>query len=58
MGLKCIAIDKEYSSLSLISSYIRLFPGLELLQIFTDVTAAEEFLHKNSIDLAFVECLC
>ena len=55
MGLKCIAIDKEYTSLSLISSYIRLFPGLELLKIFTDVTAAEEFLHNNSIDLAFVE---
>jgi len=55
MGLKCIAIDKEYTSLSLISSYIRLFPGLELLQIFTDVPAAEEFLRNNRIDLAFIE---
>ncbi len=55
MGLKCIAIDKEHASLSLISSYIRLFPGLELLQIFTDVQAAEQFLRNNSIDLAFVE---
>ena len=55
MVLKCIAIDKEHSSLSLISSYIRLFPGLELLQIFTDVHAAEEFLRYKSIDLVFIE---
>src|SRR5688572_5101848 len=55
MVLKCIAIDKEHSSLSLISSYIRLFPGLELLQIFTDVHAAQEFLRYNSIDLVFIE---
>ncbi len=53
--MKCIAIDKECTSLSLISSYIRLFPGLELLQIFTDVPAAEEFLRNNRIDLAFIE---
>jgi len=53
--LKCIAIDKEHTSLSLISSYIRLFPGLDLLQIFTNVASAEEFLRHNSIDLAFVE---
>ena len=55
MGLKCIAIDKESSSLSLISNYIRLFPGLELLKIFSDIQAAEEFVRNNSIDLVFIE---
>jgi len=55
MVLKCIAIDKESSSLSLISNYIRLFPGLKLLQIFSDIQAAEEFVRSNSIDLVFIE---
>ena len=41
--------------MSLISNYIRLFPGLELLQIFSDIEAAEQFLVKNSIDLVFIE---
>jgi DNA-binding LytR/AlgR family response regulator len=55
MVLKCIAIDKESSSLGLISNYIRLFPGLELLQIFSDIQAAEQFLLNNNIDLVFIE---
>lgn len=53
--MKCIAIDKQSSSLGLISNYIRLFPGLELRQIFSDIQAAEQFLLNNSIDLVFIE---
>lgn len=55
MALRCIAIERKFPSLALISDYIRLFPGLELLQGFNDISTAAEFLHKNNIDLLFIE---
>jgi two-component system, LytTR family, response regulator len=55
MPLSCIAIDDEPPALALLREYIAQTPGLQLLQIFDDAIAGEEFLRQNPVDLLFID---
>lgn len=53
--IRCIAIDDEPLALTLIDTYSKRVPFLELRGIFTDVKAAEEYIQQHEIDLLFLD---
>lgn len=55
MQLKCVAIDEDPLALELIKKYIGRMPSLQLLQVFSDVAGAGEFLQANVVDLMFID---
>jgi DNA-binding LytR/AlgR family response regulator len=55
MQLRCVLIDDEPLALEVLKRYVDQFPALQLVQSFSDVIAAEEFLKSNNVDLLFVD---
>lgn len=55
MTLKCIALDDEPLALGLISSFIEQTPFLQLSGSFSDAVEALDFLHKNDVDVIFMD---
>lgn len=55
MEIKCAAIDDEPLALNLLKKYISSFSELQLLKMFDDAVAGDEFLKKNKVDLLFID---
>ena len=55
MPLQCVMIDDEPLALEVLKQYIAKFPQLQLVQSFSDVIAAETFLHRHPVDLLFLD---
>lgn len=55
MPIKCIAIDDEPPALLLLKEYIFQLRGLQLLQVFEDAIAGNDFLRNNPVDLLFID---
>jgi len=55
MEIKFIVIDDEPPALQVIKTYAREFPGLQLLQTFTDAVSAMEYLQHTPVDLIFLD---
>lgn len=53
--MKCIAIDDEPLALELLKKYISQFPKLDLVRAFDDAVEGAEYLHKNRVDLLFID---
>ena len=53
--MNCIAIDDEPLALDLLRTYISQFPLLQLMETFDDAIEGAAYLHKNKIDLLFVD---
>ncbi len=53
--IRCIAIDDEPLALRQLKSYIAKTPTLELVASFSSAIDAREFLHKEQVDLIFVD---
>ncbi|MGM0579968.1 MAG: LytR/AlgR family response regulator transcription factor [Bacteroidota bacterium] len=52
---KCIIADDEPLARELISDYVAKVPFLELKGVFTNAWEVRDFLHKNSVDLLFID---
>jgi DNA-binding LytR/AlgR family response regulator len=55
MKLRCLLVDDEPLAVRLISSYIQLVPGLELVVTCSNAMEAFEVLQKQKIDLVFLD---
>lgn len=55
MPLKCVLIDDEPLALEVLRQYLLHVPQVELVQSFSDVIAAEEFLNTRAVDLLFLD---
>jgi two-component system LytT family response regulator len=55
LKLKCIIVEDEPLARSLLTEYVRKVPHLELVNAFASPLAAIEVLHKNSIDILFLD---
>jgi two-component system LytT family response regulator len=53
--LKCIIVDDEPLARSLLTDYVRKVPHLELINAFANPMEAIEVLHKNEIDILFLD---
>lgn len=55
MLLKCIAIDDEPPALQVIKQHAAKRPELQLLQVFDDAIAAQQFITNTPVDIIFVD---
>jgi two-component system LytT family response regulator len=55
LKLKCIIVEDEPLARSLITEYVKKVPHLELLDAFSNPLAAMECIHKNAIDILFLD---
>ena len=55
MKINCIAIDDEQLALDVISAYCSRLSFINLLQTFNNAFEAMEYLHKNQVDLIFLD---
>ncbi|HNP98604.1 MAG TPA: LytTR family DNA-binding domain-containing protein [Bacteroidia bacterium] len=53
--LRCIIIDDEPFAVELIQSYVEQIPFLQLKATFHDAINASEYIHKNDLDLIFLD---
>ncbi len=53
--IKCLIVDDEPHALQVLKTHIVSTPPLELVGECTNAIAALEFLHKNSVDLIFLD---
>jgi DNA-binding LytR/AlgR family response regulator len=55
LNLKCLIVEDEPLARSLLTEYVRKVPYLELVEACSSPLAAIELLHKNSIDILFLD---
>jgi len=55
MGLTCIVIDKNSSTLKLLTGYIGQNPAINLSESFDNLPSAIHYLQLNHVDLVFIE---
>ena len=55
MAVRCIIIEDQLPAQRILQRYIEDVEGLQLEGSFTDPLAAMEFLHRNTIDLLFLD---
>ncbi len=53
--IHCIAIDDEPIALDVISNFCKKIPGLELIQCFTQTSAAKRYVQNFPVDLIFMD---
>jgi len=53
--MKCIVVDDEPMALDIIEDYIKKIPFLEWVGSFRDPFKAMDFLHKQEVDLLFLD---
>ncbi|REA62184.1 DNA-binding response regulator [Dyadobacter luteus] len=53
--LKCIAVDDEPLALGLVASFVEKTPFLELTGKFSSAVEALDFIHKQAVDLIFLD---
>jgi DNA-binding LytR/AlgR family response regulator len=53
--LKCVLVDDEPLALAVISAYISKIPSLEIVQECGNAMEAFEALHKNEVDILFLD---
>lgn len=53
--INCIAVDDEPLALSVIKTFAKKMPDLNLVQTFTNPFAAKDYLQNETIDLLFVD---
>jgi DNA-binding LytR/AlgR family response regulator len=53
--LKCVLVDDEPLALAVISAYISKMPALEIVQECGNAMEAFEALHKNEVDILFLD---
>jgi two-component system LytT family response regulator len=55
LNLKCLIVEDEPLARSLLTEYVRKVPYLELVEACASPLAAIELLHKNTIDILFLD---
>ncbi|MCG8411700.1 MAG: LytTR family DNA-binding domain-containing protein [Bacteroidales bacterium] len=55
MKLKCIIVDDEPLSITIIKGYLKKIPFIEVISDFTSALPVLNFLENNSIDLIFLD---
>ena len=55
MKLKCIIVDDEQLAITVIESYLRRMPNIEIIGTFNSAMPVYEMLQNNKIDLLFLD---
>lgn len=55
--IKCVVVDDEPLAVALLSRYIRMTNGLNLMDGFSDGLKSIDYLNRNEVDLLFLDIL-